>query len=182
MRDVTSAHSAWTKRIGTNGAPMKRLYIIAAFLCVLLFVQTAHAQTVQPPQTSPTVQIGQTCVNLGSTQLSYIQTQGVIECIPDTSGNLFWQPMGAGGTRYDNSAACTTAGMLRWNGNQIQYCDGSQWQNFGGVGQTLVVGGCLTAYQDCPAGYIATSYFSPGTYNCCDRCGNPSWKYTVCSQ
>lgn len=162
---------------------MKASCWIAVCFGVLTLCQAgpaAHAQQITP--TPPNVQIGQTCLILGTTQLSYIQTEGVIECIPDSGGNLFWQPMGAGTARYDNSLSCSIAGMLRWNGQTIQYCDGAQWQSFGGSSQTLVVGGCLTAYAACPNGYHSTSYFEPGTYNCCDRCSNPSWKYTVCAQ
>jgi hypothetical protein len=75
------------------------------------------------------------------------------------------------------------AGAIRFNpaSGAFEGCNGANWQAIGG-GLTLVVGGCQTSWSDCPAGYTATSYFSPGTYNCCDRCGNPAWRYTVCSQ
>ncbi|MFY9288459.1 MAG: hypothetical protein WAO98_08145 [Alphaproteobacteria bacterium] len=138
----------------------------------LLLACQAHAQ-----------QIGQSCPasDMVRTVKSVVATQGVIQCIPDEAGNYFWQPMGAGVARYDGSAICNTAGALRWNGSAIQFCDGTTWQSIGG-GTTLVVGGCQFTFSDCPVGYRVTSYFSPGTYNCCDRCGNPSWKYTVCSQ
>jgi hypothetical protein len=87
-----------------------------------------------------------------------------------------------------NSQACggsgAAAGTIRWNTSSLAFegCNGSSWQPIGGGGLTTVVGGCQTYWSSCPAGYRATSYFSPGTYNCCDRCGNPAWRYTVCSQ
>ena len=153
---------------------MKKLYLGAVLLgAVAAFACQAQAQ-----------QIGQACPASPEnvrTVKSSTPTEGVIQCIPDTAGNYFWQPMGAGVARYDSTASCSIAGTLRWNGTAIQFCNGSSWQSIGG-GPTLVVGGCQTFWSGCPQGYTATSYFSPGTYNCCDRCGNPSWKYTVCSQ
>ncbi|MDR3423952.1 MAG: hypothetical protein P4M13_02580 [Alphaproteobacteria bacterium] len=96
-----------------------------------------------------------------------------------------------GGVRPGSSATVTTCGSGATNGEGTQrynygthiyeFCNGSSWQPFGGS-TTMVVGGCQTYWSSCPAGYQATSYFSPGTYNCCDRCGNPAWRYTVCSQ
>jgi hypothetical protein len=115
-----------------------------------------------------------------ATERSYFPIQGAMECIPDENGNFYWQALGGGTARYDITSTCSVAGTLRWNGAAIQYCDGSNWQSLGGT--TLVVGGCQTYWSACPAGYNATSYFSPGTYNCCDRCSNPAWRYTVCSQ
>ncbi|MFY9287905.1 MAG: hypothetical protein WAO98_05330 [Alphaproteobacteria bacterium] len=151
---------------------MKNYFELALISAVLAFACSAHAQ-----------QIGEACPSDDKvkTAKSIIATQGVIECIPDEAGNYFWQPMGAGIARYDVSGVCSTAGSLRWNGSSIQFCNGIGWQSIGG-GTTVVVGGCQFTFSECPVGYRATSYFSPGTYNCCDRCGNPSWKYTVCSQ
>ena len=128
--------------------------------------------------------IGQACSSdpdTVRTLKSIVPTEGVIECIPNSDGNYFWQPMGAGIARYDSTTACSVAGNVRWNGSSIQFCNGSSWQGVGG-GKTTVVGGCQTYWSTCPAGYVATSYLSPGTYNCCDKCGNPAWRYTVCSQ
>ncbi|MFY9288168.1 MAG: hypothetical protein WAO98_06665 [Alphaproteobacteria bacterium] len=151
---------------------MKKLYCtVALFGVALAFAWPVSAQ-----------QIGVVCPaseNV-STVKSLIPTEGIIQCIPDELGRYYWQPMGAGIARYDTTGLCTTEGSVRWNGSAIQFCDGTSWQSLGG-GTTLVVGGCQTSFSDCPAGYRITSYFSPGTYNCCDRCGNPSWKYTVCS-
>jgi hypothetical protein len=83
-------------------------------------------------------------------------------------------------------AACSAgqAGAMRWNASSSAFegCNGSSWQPIGGSGNTIVEGGCQTYWSGCPGGYHATSYFSPGTYNCCDKCGNPAWRYTVCSQ
>ncbi len=82
-------------------------------------------------------QIGQACtgstVNI-ATARSTIETQGILQCIPNSNGDFFWQPMGAGTVLYDNSATCSIAGELRWNGTKIQYCNGSNWANFGGGG------------------------------------------------
>lgn len=87
---------------------------------------------------------------------------------------------------YDLGACSPVqAGAMRWNAASAVFegCNGASWQPLGGGGgNTLVAGGCQTYWSSCPAGYHATSYFSPGTYNCCDRCGNPAWRYTVCSQ
>lgn len=154
---------------------MEKLYKIITligFTCVLLRGCPVYAQ-----------QIGEICSQSTTvvTLKSIIPTEGVIECIPDSLGHYYWQAMGAGVARYDSSNTCNLAGTLRWNGSAIQFCDGSNWQSLGG-GTTLVVGGCQRDWSSCPNGYRTTSYFSPGTYNCCDRCGNPSWKYTVCSQ
>jgi len=111
--------------------------------------------------------------------------QGGINCVPiatDAQGDL-----AAGGyiQAGNTSAACYagTAGAIRFNPATLAFegCNGSSWQSIGG-GNTVVTGGCSTGWAGCPVGYHPTSYFSPGTYNCCDRCGNPSWKYTVCSQ
>ncbi len=86
---------------------------------------------------------------------------------------------------YDLGAcSAIQAGAMRWNDSASAFegCNGANWQPIGGSGNTIVEGGCQTYWSGCPAGYHATSYFSPGTYNCCDRCGNPAWRYTVCSQ
>ncbi|MFY9286904.1 MAG: hypothetical protein WAO98_00210 [Alphaproteobacteria bacterium] len=151
---------------------MKRFLQIIVYGSLLLSCQTSHAQ-----------QIGQACPASDTVRTikSDVASQGVIQCIIDDAGNYYWQPMGAGIARYDSSGVCSTAGSVRWNGSAIQFCDGISWQSIGG-GTTLVIGGCQFTFSDCPVGYRVTSYFSPGTYNCCDRCGNPSWKYTVCSQ
>jgi hypothetical protein len=111
--------------------------------------------------------------------------QSGINCVPiqtDAAGDLITSGyIQAGNT----NAICTGAlvGAIRYNPATAAFegCNGSSWQSIGG-GITMVVGGCQTGWSACPAGYRATSYFSPGTYNCCDKCGNPSWKYTVCSQ
>jgi hypothetical protein len=144
-------------------------------------------------QMLPPTPLGSTTVCPSGTQqiLSYSGTpeggaQGGINCVPiktDAQGNM----TASGYVQMGNtSVACNAsrAGSLRFNSSTLTFegCNGSNWQALGGGGQTLVAGGCLTAWASCPAGYHATSYFSPGTYNCCDRCGNPSWKYTVCSQ
>jgi hypothetical protein len=162
----------------TRKAAALTLASLSACLLTSPLIHPALAQDVPPSQ-----QIGQACQASSNlvTVRSYVQTQGAIECIPDANGNFLWQPMGAGIARYDTTGACSVAGNVRWNGSNIQFCNGSSWQSLGG-GPTLVVGGCQTSFSSCPAGYQATSYFSPGTYNCCDKCGNPSWKYTVCSQ
>jgi hypothetical protein len=82
------------------------------------------------------------------------------------------------------AVACGTenAGAIRWNTSTLAFegCNGSVWQSLGGL--TIIEGGCQTYWSSCPTGYIATSYFSPGTYNCCDKCGNPAWRFTVCSR
>ena len=148
--------------------------------CVLA-VALLSAVAVRPASAQ---QVGQGCTvstDTITTTRSAVLSQGVLECIPDGNGKSSWQAMGAGIARYDTSSSCTIAGGLRWNGSAVQYCNGSSWQSFG-TSQTLVTGGCQTSWSGCPSGYHATSYFSPGTYNCCDKCGNPSWKYTVCSQ
>jgi hypothetical protein len=111
--------------------------------------------------------------------------QAGINCVPittDAAGDLkasgYIQP-GASVT------ACTadTLGAVRYNPARPgeEWCNGTSWNNLGG-GLTIVAGGCQTYWASCPAGYVATSYFSPGTYNCCDKCGSPAWLYTVCSQ
>jgi len=92
-----------------------------------------------------------------------------------------------GGVQLGNDlGACSAsqAGTMRWNPSTSAFegCNGSSWQPIGGGGNTIVEGGCQTYWSGCPGGYHPTSYFSPGTYNCCDRCGNPAWRYTVCSQ
>jgi hypothetical protein len=86
------------------------------------------------------------------------------------------------------SEACggtgAAAGSMRWNAATLVFegCNGSSWQPIGGTSMTIVTGGCQTYWSSCPTGFQVTSYFSPGTYNCCDKCGNPAWRYTVCSK
>src|SRR5579863_4522652 len=94
------------------------------------------------------------------TTKSSIQTQGVMQCIPDSNGNYFWQPMGGGVVRYDNTAVCTVAGELRWNGTSIQYCDGSTWKSFGGGGLGNLHGGGESFY--CDPGYNIVGF----QFNC----------------
>jgi hypothetical protein len=111
--------------------------------------------------------------------------QAGINCVPvttDAAGDVTasgYVQMG------HTSVACDAshAGAVRFNSATLIFegCNGVSWQAIGG-GTTVVVGGCMASWASCPAGYRATSYFSPGTYNCCDRCGNPAWRYTVCSQ
>ncbi|MDR3560893.1 MAG: hypothetical protein P4N59_05570 [Negativicutes bacterium] len=87
-------------------------------------------------------------------------------------------------TGFDGSiCGPSNEGTQRYNPSlhAYEYCNATSWTTMGG-GMTLVVGGCQYSWSTCPAGYRATSYFSPGTYNCCDKCGNPAWRYTVCSQ
>jgi hypothetical protein len=86
---------------------------------------------------SPPVGIGLPCnpaPEMTQTARSQDVRQGVLECIPDASGNYHWQAMGAGIVLYDVSSACSTPGMLRWNGSAIQYCNGSSWQSLVGAG------------------------------------------------
>lgn len=143
-------------------------------------------------QMLPPTPLGSTTVCPSGTQqiLSYSGTpvggaQGGINCVPiqtDAYGNM----AASGFIQVGNTnVACAAgrAGAIRFNAATVAFegCNGTNWQALGG-GTTLVVGGCLTDWAGCPTGYRVTSYFSPGTYNCCDRCGNPSWKYTVCSQ
>ena len=76
--------------------------------------------------------IGDACdgsANQITTKSSDIQAEGVIQCIPDSNGSYFWQAMGAV-ARYDATTKCTVAGILRWNGSSIQYCNGTTWIGF----------------------------------------------------
>jgi len=100
--------------------------------------------------------IGDVCTaaaNTTPTVRSIIPSEGAIECIPDSNGNYYWQPMGAGIARYDSTGACSIAGSVRWNGSAIQFCNGSGWQAIGGGGLTIIEGGCQTYWSGCPAGY-----------------------------
>jgi len=140
---------------------MKTLTVVLIVIYALDILQScsAHAE--------PTIQIGQPCTTLGMTTLSVIQMQGILECIPDGGGNLFWQPMGAGGARYDNSTSCSTAGMLRWNGSAIQYCNGTQWQTIGGGNGKLYWDGNWTGdtYWCDPGYHITTFHYDCGCSN-----------------
>jgi hypothetical protein len=101
-------------------------FVAALLGAVVAFAYPAHAQ-----------QVGEACTGSAAnitTVRSTIETEGVIQCIPNSQGQYFWQAMGAGVALYDNTASCTIAGMLRWNGSAIQYCNGSIWNNLGGGG------------------------------------------------
>ena len=151
------------------------------------------ANSAGPIQMLPPTPIGSMTVCPSGTQqvLSYSGapqggTQGGINCVPittDAQGDL----VASGYIKAGNSTvvcSATTAGAIRFNPSTLSFegCNGSNWRALGGAGITAVVGGCQTYWSSCPSGYQATSYFSPGTYNCCDKCGNPAWRYTVCSQ
>lgn len=170
---------------------MKKQFMTTALFSVLVICPAlAKADGIQMLPPTP---LGSTAVCPSGTQqvLSYSGTptggaQGGINCVPiatDAQGNMATN--GYVQLGY-SQAICNAgrAGAIRFNAATTAFegCNGSAWQPIAGGGTTMVVGGCLTAWAGCPSGFRATSYFSPGTYNCCDRCGNPSWKYTVCSQ
>ncbi|MGB9152207.1 MAG: hypothetical protein WCD70_03865 [Alphaproteobacteria bacterium] len=144
-------------------------------------------------QMLPPTPLGSTTVCPSGTQqvLSYSGTpqggaQGGINCVPiatDAQGDLAASGYIQAGQTSD-ACTSTNAGAIRFNKSTVAFegCNGSSWQAIGGGGLTIIEGGCQTYWSGCPAGYTPTSYFSPGTYNCCDKCGNPAWRYTVCSQ
>jgi hypothetical protein len=100
-------------------------WMIVFVLALVAIALNAHAQ-----------EVGQACTADPSivTTFSRIESQGVLECIPDSAGNFIWEPEGAGIARYDTTAVCTIAGNIRWNGSSMEYCNGSLWQSFGGNG------------------------------------------------
>ncbi len=170
---------------------MKRTALAAALVCAAV-AYGCPAFADGPIQMLPPTPLGSTANCPAGFQqiLSYSGTpsggpQGGINCVPiatDAQGDL----SASGYIQAGGSAAiCSSAnpGAIHYNPSlqTIEWCNGSSWQGISG-GNTLVAGGCLTYWAGCPAGYHPTSYFSPGTYNCCDRCGNPAWRYTVCSQ
>ncbi len=141
-------------------------------------------------QMLPPTPIGTTVVCPSGTQqlLSYsgaTSGQAGINCVPiraDAVGDISMN----GYLQLGNSSApCdgTRVGAIRFNPatSAFEGCNGANWQAIGG-GITMVVGGCQSEWSACPAGYRATSYFSPGSYNCSDNCGSTAWLYTVCSQ
>ncbi len=159
--------------------------ILAASACPALADTGGSIQMLPPTPLGSTVN----CPAGFQQVLSYSGTpaggpQGGINCVPiqtDAAGDL----VASGYIQPGNSSAVcipSMVGAMRYNTATMAFegCNGSNWQGIGG--STIVEGGCLTYWAGCPAGYTATSYFSPGTYNCCDRCGNPAWRYTVCSQ
>lgn len=174
---------------------MKRWFRTTTVCCaVVFFISPVCAQQKGGIQMLPPTPLGSTTACPSGTQqvLSYSGTpmgggQGGINCVPiatDAQGNMaaagFVQ---VGPTTTPCSAA--RAGSIRFNQATLAFegCNGTDWQALGGgSGATLVVGGCQLYWSACPSGYRATSYFSPGAYGCCDRCWNPSWRYTVCSQ
>jgi hypothetical protein len=172
---------------------MKRLSLMTALFGILAScaANPVHAQNASIQMLPPTpLGSGATCPAGFQQVLSYSGTpsggpQGGINCVPistDAAGDM----AASGYVQMGNtSVACTAAraGSIRFNTatGAFEGCNGASWQALGG-GKTLVVGGCQGGWSACPASYTATSYFSPGTYNCCDKCGNPAWRYTVCSQ
>ena len=170
-----------------------RNIIQSALLFAMLAFPTPPAWADNAVQVIPPTPIGSMTPCPSGTQqvLSYSGTnaggtQAGINCVPistDAQGDL----AASGYVKAGNTtAACygATAGAIRFNTASLAFegCNGSSWQAIGGGGNTLIAGGCQTYWSSCPGGYHPTSYFSPGTYNCCDRCGNPAWRYTVCSQ
>ncbi len=167
------------------------------FTIALLPLSPARAAETAPSnigtmQMLPPTPVGSTvtCPSGSHLILSYSGTsdagkQGAINCAPivtDAAGDIVtngYMQMGGANAPCDGAHV----GVIRFNPARIAFegCTGSSWQSLGG-GNTLVMGGCQTDWSQCPSGYHATSFFSPGTYNCCDRCGNPAWRYTVCSQ
>jgi hypothetical protein len=132
---------------------MKEQFIpIALFSIFAALACPAHAQQVGEACTGSTTNI--------ATVRSTIETQGILQCIPNSNGDFFWQPMGAGTVLYDNSATCSIAGELRWNGTSIQYCDGSTWKSFGGGGLGNLHGGGESFY--CDPGYNIVGF----QFNC----------------
>ena len=171
---------------------MKMKFLTGALLSVLAFY-SCPALADGPIQMLPPTPLGSTSACPSGTQqvLSYSGTvspgpQGGINCVPiatDAAGDMEasgYVQMGYTSVNCDGGHA----GAIRYNPSTIAFegCNGSSWQAIGGGGNTIVEGGCQTYWSGCPGGYHATSYFSPGTYNCCDKCGNPAWRYTVCSQ
>ena len=172
---------------------LRKATALAGVVCALLLSCPHTAKAVENIQMIPPTPLGSMTVCPSGTQqvLSYSGTptggaQAGINCVPittDAQGD-----MAASGFVQlgQSSAACNAslAGAMRFNPATVAFegCNGTSWATIGGGGQTMVVGGCSRSWSGCPGGYHPTSYFSPGTYNCCDRCGNPSWKYTVCSQ
>ena len=122
------------------------------------------------------------------TQNGLTITGGVVAGAASGTNTNNWATVIAnGGVQLGNDwsgCGAAQAGTMRWNQvlSSFEGCNGTSWQAIGGGGNTLIAGGCQTYWSSCPGGYHPTSYFSPGTYNCCDRCGNPAWRYTVCSQ
>jgi hypothetical protein len=170
---------------------MRKSFLTGALLGALA-VYACPAFADGPIQMLPPTPLGSTvaCPSGFQQVLSYSGTpsggpQGGINCVPiqtDAAGDIQTN----GYLQLGNSSApCdgNHVGAMRYNTSTYAFegCNGSGWQSIGG-GNTIVEGGCQGGWSGCPAGYHATSYFSPGTYNCCDRCGNPAWRYTVCSQ
>lgn len=166
----------------------------AACIAAVLFTSPPSQAQQGGIQMLPPTPLGSTTACPSGTQqvLSYSGTpmgggQGGINCVPiatDAQGNM----AAAGFVQVGSTTTpCVgvRAGAIRFNAASYAFegCNGTNWQPLGGGGgTTLVVGGCQSYWSACPAGYRATSYFSPGAYGCCDRCWNPSWRYTVCSQ
>ena len=169
-----------------------RKRILGPVFCGVLAISTGHACADTNIPMLPPTPIGSMAVCPSGTQqiLSYSGTlqgggQSGINCVPittDAQGNM----AASGYIKPGNSTvACSVSlqGAMRYNPASMAFegCNGTSWQAIGG-GLTIIEGGCQTYWSTCPTGYTATSYFSPGTYNCCDKCGNPAWRYTVCSQ
>ena len=163
---------------------MKRQFIAAVLIgAAICYACPANAQS-----------IGQGCVNEANslrTLKSVVPAEGVIECVPDSNGNYFWQAMGAGIARYDTTATCSIAGSLRWNGTSVQYCDGVNWQGLGGSGFPKshgVISASVSGGDENGTGIATWCYAQtdanghPLIYQCTAGTGCWGWGYSTFNQ
>lgn len=114
------------------GQMVAQIALIGVVLGVAVIGGSSAARAAEADGGSGSVLVGSACLNPSPdgvvTRLSGDRTQGILQCIPNSEGVYSWQPMGAGGALYDSSSSCRTGGQLRWNGAEVQYCDGTGWK------------------------------------------------------